>query len=437
MKRRFGVFHLALIVSSTVTFVVLAESAMTAWPFFAEVTPRASAAGIYQFWVPLEVMDKARDDLADLRLEDANGREIPYAIRVRREIADAREVAGRLFNQATIGNASEASVDLGENAGEHNEVEIVTSGMNFRRLVTLEGSDTSADWKTLKTGDLIFSFVAANNTARSNNVRYQTSRYRYLRVKVFSDERVDKEPPVITTVKVSMATREKGESVKWNVNVPIHQFLRHNGAPASSWTIDLGGRVPCDHLFLTTEDQSFSRPFQVEVVDDPQNVSVVASGELTKRVGEQDRPIEITFDQEVRARKLRLLVTDYSNATLSITAIEASAPARQLFFEMKEPQVQPLQLFFGNMDADVPHYDFERELSAKLVRPPLPATVVSFVSNPNYQPPPLPFTERVPWLIYVVLTISSVALALILFSLTRATMRMEKGAEEARVNSKV
>jgi hypothetical protein len=36
---------------------------------------------------------------------------------------------------------------------------------------------------------------------------------------------------------------------------------------------------------------------------------------------------------------------------------------------------------------------------------------------------PVPVTDRVPWLIYVVLTSSSVALAWILFSLARARMK--------------
>ena len=432
MKKCLVVLALTLVASAVATVAAFGETAMSAWPFFAEVTQTAPNAGLYQLFVPLEVMDKARDDLADLRLLDANGREIPYAIRVRREVADAREVGGRLFNQATVGaNASEVSVDLGESPGEHNEVEIETAGTNFRRLVTVDGSDTGADWKTLKAGEVIFSFASANSAARSIRVSYPTSRYRYLRVRVNGDERVDKEPPAITGVRVSMAMREKGAAVTWKVGKPSYQLLRHEGAPASSWTIDLGGKVPCDRLLLTTEDQSFSRPFQVEVIDDPQNVRVIASGELLKRVGDKDQSLTITFDNEEHARKLRLLITDYNNPTLSITSITASAPARQLFFELKEPVAQPLKLFFGNPNAAAPHYDFEKELSARLKTPAGLAIVASFAGNPDYQRPPLPFTERMPWLIYLVLTISSVTLALILLSLARAIMRMEsKGQKE-------
>ena len=427
MKRLLVISMLLLVASAFVAVTVFGDRGMSAWPFVAEVTPSRGTGSIYEFAVPLQVMDKARDDLADLRLYDASGHEIPYAARVRRELEDAREVGGRMFNQAVVGNTSEVSIDLGETGGEHNEVDIETAGTNFRRSATVEGSDNARDWKVLTASNVIFSFTSVNNTAQSGRVGYSTSRYRYLRVRVSADERVDKEPPVITGVMVRLASHETRAAVMWPVAVPSYQLLRHEGSPASSWTIDLGGKVPCDQLLITTEDQSFSRPFQVEVVDDPQNARVVASGELTKRVGDKNQVATITFDNEEHARKLRLIVTDYNNPTLSITSIQASAPLRELYFELKEPVSQPLKLYFGNAQADAPHYDFEKELSAKLRTSPVPAAVGSFVANVDYEAPRLPFTERLPWLIYFVLTISSVALALILFSLARATMRDTSG----------
>jgi hypothetical protein len=423
MKRPLAILLLALAASAFATVAALSDSALSAWPFVAEVALTPAKSGLYEFGVPLQVMDKARDDLADLRLSDAAGREIPYAVRVQREVDDAQPIAGRIFNQAAVGNTSEASVDLGESPGEHNEVEIETAGTNFRRTATVEGSDTGADWKVLKTGEVIFSFTSINHTAQSGRVSYPTSRYRFLRARVGPDERVDKEPPAITSVRVWLAQREKGAAVTWQVAVPSYQLQRHDGAPASSWTIDLGGKVPVDHLLLMTDDQSFSRPFHVEAVDDPQNPRVVASGELAKSVGDRNQVTTIVFDNEEHARKLRLITDDYNNPPLSISSIQASAPLRELYFELKEPAPQPLKLYFGNANAEAPHYDFEKELSAKLKVPGTSAAIGSFVANPNYSPPPLPFTERLPWLIYLVLTISSVALALVLFSLARATMR--------------
>jgi hypothetical protein len=72
-----------------------------------------------------------------------------------------------------------------------------------------------------------------------------------------------------------------------------------------------------------------------------------------------------------------------------------------------------------------PHYDFEKELSS-LKTTPVQSSVGDTKKNPVYTPEPLPFTERVSWLIYLVLAASSVALGWILFSLARRTVGKEE-----------
>ena len=431
-----------VILAATLLFAsvsVFAQASLSQWPYFVLVTTgtgNKGVPGIYDLVVPLEVMDTAREDLADLRLYDGRGREIPYALRIRREFADKRDIGASLFNQGIVGSTtSEVSVDLGENPGEHNEVEIQTAGTNFRRQVELEGSDSGKEWSTLTNRAVLFSFESQNKAVDSNRITYPTSRYRFLRVRVLRDELTDDRAPAITGVKVMMAVRAEGELTTWGVPLPSYQFLRNQGAYASLWIIDLGARVPCDRLALEIADASFSRSFQIESADDAQNVRLIASGELTRHVGENPKPLVIRFDEEQHVRKLRLLITDYSNQTLSITSIQASAPQRQLIFELKEAPTQPLRLFFGNPKVIGPHYDFEKELPSRLAAKPafpggplfallpISSTVGPAVTNPEYKPEPLPFTERVPWLIYLVLAASSIALVFILFSLARSTLQ--------------
>lgn len=424
MKKRLNIVLAVATLFSTFA-LVLAQSGLSSWPFFAEIGV-AKTAGIYELNVPLPVLDKARDDLADLRIFDSANHEIPYAVRVKREISDSREIPGDLFNIAGAGTSSEATVDLGENHGEHNEVEIQTIGNNFRRRASIEGSNSGVDWRNLNSDGVIFSFVANDHGVESSRISYPTSRYRYLRVRVLADELTDRTAPSIKGVKVSMAVREKGELTTWNVTVPSYQLLRNQGAPASSWSIDLGGLAPCDRLALDVEDESFSRPFNLEAVDDPQNPRLIATGELVRRVGEARKPLVITFSKEERVRKMRLIITDYSNQTLSLTAIQASAPVRQLLFELRQSPALPLRLFFGNNKIPAPHYDFEKEASARLSTEANKASLGAVTNNPSFEPEPLPLTERVPWLIYLVLAASSLSLAFILFSLARTTIRRDQ-----------
>ena len=407
----------------TLGLSVAAQTSLSLWPYYIEVTPEKTAPGMYDVVVPLAVFDKSGVGLGDLRLFDSTNREIPYAIRVRKEIDEVEEFEGSLFNHAQVGSASEASIDLGEDPDEHNQVEIQTLGTNFRRQVSIEGSDNGRDWRMLNNSGVLLSFKSENNAVESNRVSYPASRYRYLRVRVQRDSLTDNEAPRITGVTAMKAVREKGQWASWSVPVPSYQLLRNQGAHASVWTIDLGARAPCDRLTLEVDDDSFSRPFEVESVDDPENVELIASGTLTRHTGDEAKPLVIVFDSEENIRKLRLQITDHSNPTLNITSIQASAPARQLVFELKEPASQPLRLYFGNESVPAPHYDFETELKSKPSSEPAHSKFGHVTANPQYRPEPRPLTERVPWLIYIVLAISSIALAFILFSLARNAMR--------------
>lgn len=418
---RISLFVILAIV--TLGLSVAAQTSLSLWPYYIDVTPEKSAPGIYDVIVPLAVFDKSGSELGDLRLFDSSNREIPYAIRIRREIDEVEEFEGSLFNHAQVGSASEASVDLGEDPQEHNQVEIETLGTNFRRQVSIEGSDNNRDWRMLNDSGVLLSFTSENNAVESNRVSYPASRYRYLRVRVQRDALTDNEAPRITGVTAMKAIREKGQWASWSVPVPSYQLLRNQGAHATAWIIDLGASAPCDRLTLEVDDDSFYRPFQVLSVDDPQNVRRIAAGTLTRHSGDEGKPLAIVFDREENVRKLRLQITDHSNQPLNITSIQASAPARQLVFELKEPASQPLRLYFGNASVPAPHYDFENELKSKLTSDPGHSTFGDVTSNPQYQPEPRPLTERVPWLIYLVLAISSIALAFILFSLARNAMR--------------
>jgi len=430
MKSLLFVIFVALVVVVSVA----AQTSFSLWPYYVEVTAQRTNDELYDVVVPLPVMDKARADLADLRLFDSNNREIPYAIRVRRELDEKREIPTRLFNQGFAGpSTSEVSVDLGENPGEHNEIEIKTNGANFRRQVVVEGSDSGREWRTLSNDGVIFSFASQNNVAESQKVSYPTSRYRYLRVKVSRDPITDRETPQVTGVKVMMAVREKGFLSTWDVPVPSYQLQRNTGAHATVWTLDLGGRIPCDRLSLEIEEDSFSRPFQVDAIDDSQNMNLIASGDLTRHSGDEKKPLVIYFNDETVARKLRLQITDYSNPTLNITSINASAPARQLVFELKGPAAQPFRLYFGNENVPAPHYDFEKELAARVWKEPVHSELSDVLANREYRPEPKPLTERVPWLIYVVLAVSSITLAFVLWSLARtATQIGHKEAQKAQ-----
>src|SRR5262249_41005956 len=117
---------------------------LTAWPYFKEIAVRPSPSGMLDFVLDREILDRAEADDRGLRLYDSAGKEIPYVLRIRRDIQTQEPFEAREFNRSATDGAVQASYDLGEAPQEHNEVEIATAGTNFRRLADVEGSSDDA-----------------------------------------------------------------------------------------------------------------------------------------------------------------------------------------------------------------------------------------------------------------------------------------------------
>src|SRR3954465_12526296 len=82
-------------------------------------------------------------------------------------------------------------------------------------------------------------------------------------------------------------------------------------------------------------------------------------GQWRRRAGEQARPLEAAFP-EIKAARLKLVITDYRNPPLDIESVDVVAAARELVFANDPPLKSPLRLFYGNSQATPPHYDLER-----------------------------------------------------------------------------
>jgi hypothetical protein len=418
------------------TAAATAES-LSAWEFYADVQlpkwdqpPRG-----LDFVLTPGVLDKARPDLADLRLYDGKGKEVPYALRIRQSRDERQPVSAREFNRGTGPNRS-AEVQLELTAGqiEHNELELASSGMNFRRRLTLEGSDDGKDWVAIKIEPgFVVHFDVDHQTVDVRKFHYPTSRYRHLRIRVFSDTGLPNDQPQIGLVAVFRTVQVAGEDVELPANLGQHQFDRGDGGPGSAWIIDLGAKVPCSRLILDIADEEFSRQYRLEVpATELESNRYLHSGILQRQRGGTDKALEIRLPQETTARRLRLVVTDNRNPPLTITGVRYAAAARQVVFAPPAEVATPLRLYFGQPTAGAPNYDFAASLPAKLTPEPLRATLAAVETNPTYVPPPKPLTERWPALVYIVLAAASLALAGILFVLVReALTRRTPSAPEA------
>ena len=400
-----------------------APESLTAWRYFKEVPVPATPLPLLSITLDRDTLGEARTDLADLRLYDGARREIPYTLRIRRQIESQTISRAQAFNRAVEGGTALISCDLGEEPPEHNEVEVSTAGDNFRRLADVEGSSDGEHWSTLVSGAILFRFSSGGRSAEQQAIAYPASRFRYLRVRVNRDSQVDRAAPEIIALQVQHSTHLKGEMVAYPGAIEGPDADRLNARPAIIWRIDLGARVPLERLTISVRDRAYSRPFLLESADDPAAPQQLASGDVTRSEETPQAHPEINFSEHF-ARRLKLTITDDRNPPLSIAAVTAFGAMRQVVFETGAAGTGPLRLYYGNPQAGAPHYDLNARIpsdgSARARR----ITARDRQDNPNFQPPQRPLSERSPWLVYLVLVIATIVLAGILLNLARTSKRV-------------
>jgi len=404
------------------------------WQYFAEL-PVASGEDSpwYDFHLTPAVFDGARQDLADLRLYDGEQREVSYALRVREAKSKVENMDAEVFNRLKNEDRSwQVSLDLGSSQIQHNEVEILTDRRGFRRRVIIEGSDDRQTWNEIDV-EYLMNFPHDGGTFSHTLVNYPPSRFRYLRVTVHPDPVEDRSRDwQIESVTVRHRVEVPGQQVTRRVDHGAREPVRTPRGAGSQWLIALGGTsVPCRELVVQIDSTDFVRDWRVESAGSDRpgaEFQFVASGTWRRKAGEEQTTFVARFPREVRAARLKLLVTDYRNPPLVITSIQARAPARQVVLEANRNVPGPLRLYFGNPEAEAPRYDFARNLPEQLDPPPQRLELKTRLANPAYQPKPKPLTERWPWLVHSVLAGTLLVLAGLIADLGRAALRESEQA---------
>jgi hypothetical protein len=199
------------------------------------------------------------------------------------------------------------------------------------------------------------------------------------------------------------------------------------GQPGSMWYLTFNDATPPieDLSFVLYGDQPFQRPYVLEAERSDGSWEEVTRGEWRRLPGEKrsDDPaagtqLRITLPREVQTRRLRLTVVDRRNPPLELSGATYSAAARVLVFANDPGLKEPLRLYFGNPNAQQPGYEVvvpaDQTVAAAQLGP--------VRDNPEYRSTPKPWTERWPGLIYLALTLTSLALFAFLVLIARQAL---------------
>jgi len=353
--------------------------------------------------LPRAVLAATSRNMADLRLADDLGREVPFAIRV--ETASRTPERRHVF-RATAYDPESQTLILGRDAGAtgpYDRVDIRTGARNFRKNLTVSGSDDLEDWRELGRG-AIFDFSARVDLRRTT-LEIGRSQNRYLRL-VWEDGAEDPsdagfslqfrdlsltvgEPAAVFRVDGVEGWLSDAETVeatldRMTVDRPAAARPDRDGI---TW-IELGEvNLPLARVEWKIADPYFHRKVRVQAADQdkPEDFKTVATGTLYRFPGvSRDQTAFGCFSPQ--RRWLRFGVEDGDSPPLTVESVTLAWTRLNLYF-VPEPG-RSYALYCGGEGVAEPRYDVAALLPAGQAElRSLPGwSAGGLVPNPDYQP---------------------------------------------------
>ena len=405
MNRKISLALVALAASVPAAFAAGLPSSWRAWRYSRPI-PQIAAPGPTEIPLPVDLLSHSANRLADLRLIDDLGREVPYILKtdsggdpvVRSTPARVRE------NSYVPGRFTQVVIEIqGGNSVFHNTVRIETPETDFINWVEVATSDDARLWRIVKARAPISRF-RKEGLEGNQTLHYSDTASRYLRLRIF-------EPNGQFTVTgaeiLSSHTREPAREVVQT------NFQPDNSAPPniSRWQADLSNNpLPVTEVVFSTTQPEFYRAVRILTSEDGKDWNFHCGGEIYRyQLGEKtEESLRIRFYEEWGPRFWRVEVLNGNDSPIKEATPLLVITPRRLFF--LAGQDRSYRLIYGNAAATSPQYDLGHFPG---LRGSLNASVLAAgneETTSNYADP-RPYSERHPNLLWLALGMAVVLLA--------------------------
>ena len=117
-----------------------------------------------------DVFANTAPGLRDIRVIDNNSKEVPYKLLVERGGVERSSFSVSIFNKTFVpGQHTSFIVDLRKEGSLHNQIEIKTSSINFRRQVMVEGGKDATNWAVLQANAIIYDYTDLEAGLKTKN----------------------------------------------------------------------------------------------------------------------------------------------------------------------------------------------------------------------------------------------------------------------------
>lgn len=380
MKMRFKLLQSGL----SAIFGLTQITAATLNDWSSRQTINITEPGLIRVEVPLATFDAAQASLADLRLLDPAGAEVPCLImeRPRSVTRTLRPQEGwQVFLEE---NRTRIEIDLNLR-GQLTALSLETPATDFLKAASLSGVAEGSS-RALITGYPVF-----RQRAGTAQLRLKVPEGGWKHLTLVLDDARSKPIPI-----TGLVLHEQESAVDVPESAPATLGERIEGIGETRLTLDLGGaRAPLAGLRFQTEEPLFIRRVNV-LTRQWENGEVrersLGAGTIYRVAVEGQSTaaqLDLPLDAQSPTREVVLVIDNGDSPPLPVSAVTALVRPTRLVFLAR--QSGPFQLFSGNPRAAPPRYDLA-VLSSQLkaakftsIKP------VSLAANPDFRPSePLP-----------------------------------------------
>jgi hypothetical protein len=320
-------------------------------------TGRVRLAGVV---LPADFYTHTNTRLADLRVIDDRGAEVPYVISQRTRSFRSSTLPSTLReNSFSAGAFTQLVLDAGAHAPFHNSVQIETGEADFIEWVQVEASDDGHVWRMVQERAPIFRF-RKNAHEGTQLVRYSENNAPYLRVRILDGAR--KFP--VTGADILHQTSEPAERVALQLGLIADA---KQPAGRSAWSAELGDVAPLvtEVRFDVSAPAEFIRSVDISSSVDRKDWDPLQSAEIYRyaRGDAQQEQLAVAIDtSRGRSRSLRVEIVNGNDAPLRLAAPQLYITPQRIAFE--EQAGRGYRLIYGQERAEGAEYDLVRRLSA-------------------------------------------------------------------------
>lgn len=367
---RHGIFVLAAIAAALLTTIAaVAETSLPAawkhWHYSRAIelprpgmtTGSSQLAGVV---APPDMYAHAQPRLADLRVIDDQGAQIPYVMFQRLGTSNSASLPTTLREDSfTAGAFTQLVLDAGPRTPFHNTVRILTDASDFIEWVQVEASDDGHVWRMVQERAPIFRFRKDSHEG-TQVVHYSENNAQYLRVRILDG---DKKFPA-NGGEILQETSESAERVPMETAM-VADAKQPTGR--SVWSADLGAAtlLVSEVRFDVNAPPEFIRSVQISASADGKDWWSLRNAEIYRyrQADAQQEQLAVPVSNgSAESRYLRVEIVNGNDAPLVEAAPKLYVTPQHIVFEQQPGR--SYRLIYGQERIEAAQYDLGRREDA-------------------------------------------------------------------------